>query len=283
MGEIYHASIKNHLVDIAHNINHFFDIFHDHDGFYELLFVIKGSSVNNVNGEVQIIKSPTVTYLRPDDVHRITPLSDSTNTYEFFNIKIPTQLMENEFEHNSELKLKLKINVPKLPLNISIGASEAGVLTEQWIEYKKITDINAKEYVYASLIKFMLTLVLTKQNSGDGNIPQWFTELLGKTSSENIQNADYDFMLKNSNVSKSQLWKTFIKHLGMKPTEYINLLRLEHAYESIINTDLPLLDIAYSVNFSNYSYFVRLFKNKYHIYPKDLRKKILMERRTLRK
>lgn len=135
MSEIYHASIKNHLVDIAHNINHFFDIFHDHDGFYELLFVIKGSSVNNVNGEVQIIKSPTVTYLRPDDVHRITPLSDSTNTYEFFNIKIPTQLMENEFEHNSELKLK--INVPKLPLNISIGASEAGVLTEQWIEYKK--------------------------------------------------------------------------------------------------------------------------------------------------
>lgn len=129
----------------------------------------------------------------------------------------------------------------------------------------------------------MLTFVLTKQNSDDGNIPQWFTELLGKTSSENIQNADYDFMLKNSNVSKSQLWKNFIKHLGMKPTEYINLLRLERAYESIINTDLPLLDIAYSVNFANYSYFVRLFKNKYHIYPKDLRKKILRERRTLRK
>lgn len=54
MKDIYHVDGSNYLFNIAHDFNHYFEVWHDHDDFYEMILVMKGSSINNVNGEVKI-------------------------------------------------------------------------------------------------------------------------------------------------------------------------------------------------------------------------------------
>lgn len=65
---------------------------------------------------------------------------------------------------------------------------------------------------------------------------------------------------------------TFIKrNIGKTFSEYMNEFRLAHSLERIKNTNDPISEIAYSVGFSNVTYFNRLFKHKYDCTPKSMR------------
>ena len=50
--------------------------------------------------------------------------------------------------------------------------------------------------------------------------------------------------------------------------------RLEKAYNLLKNTDLPVTQISFDVGFSNVSYFIRSFKEKYKVTPKELRLRV---------
>ncbi len=63
--------------------------------------------------------------------------------------------------------------------------------------------------------------------------------------------------------------------------EYLNQIRLEHARELISDSNMPLKSIIYSVGFTNYPYFSRLFRKKYHISPAITGKKSAKEKRAL--
>ncbi|MBD5312192.1 MAG: AraC family transcriptional regulator [Bacteroides sp.] len=65
---------------------------------------------------------------------------------------------------------------------------------------------------------------------------------------------------------------TFMKrHTGKTFSEYINEHRLARAMERLKNTDDNIADIAYTVGFSNVTYFNRLFKAHYGYTPKSTR------------
>ena len=65
---------------------------------------------------------------------------------------------------------------------------------------------------------------------------------------------------------------TFMKrYTGHTFSEYMNELRLNLAVERIKNTDESIAEIAFSVGFSNVTYFNRLFRNKYKCTPKTVR------------
>ena len=65
---------------------------------------------------------------------------------------------------------------------------------------------------------------------------------------------------------------TFMKrHTGTTFSDYMNTHRLKIALDRLRHTDDNISDIAYSVGFSNVSYFNRLFKSKYSRTPASLR------------
>ena len=51
----------------------------------------------------------------------------------------------------------------------------------------------------------------------------------------------------------------------------VNLHTVNKAYNLLKNTDLPVTQISFDVGFSNVSYFIRSFKEKYKVTPKELR------------
>lgn len=64
----------------------------------------------------------------------------------------------------------------------------------------------------------------------------------------------------NIGVSRSHLYRIFVKHLAMSPNEYLAKFRINEACALLRNSSLSIGEIANSVGFDDQLYFSRVFK-----------------------
>lgn len=76
-------------------------------------------------------------------------------------------------------------------------------------------------------------------------------------------------------LSVSALERRFKKYLSKTPKRFLNEIRLENARRLLIETQHPIIEIAYQCGFSEHSYFSKQFKALFGILPSQLRKKSL--------
>ena len=81
----------------------------------------------------------------------------------------------------------------------------------------------------------------------------------------------YD-LTKHFNRSKSHISHMFKKENGISLRAYCNKLKLEDSKKLLLETDIPITEIALNVGFNDTSYFIHLFKNKFGISPLKYRK-----------
>lgn len=63
-------------------------------------------------------------------------------------------------------------------------------------------------------------------------------------------------------ISRSKLYSSCDKYLGMGIAEYIRTLRLEQAQKLLKESDLSITQISDSIGFEDYNYFCRVFKKE---------------------
>lgn len=80
-----------------------------------------------------------------------------------------------------------------------------------------------------------------------------------------------DEIARYAGMNKSAFCTFMKRHAGLTFSEYMNELRLNRAVERIKNTDENIAEIAFSVGFSNVTYFNRLFRTHYGCTPKTMR------------
>lgn len=72
-----------------------------------------------------------------------------------------------------------------------------------------------------------------------------------------------------------QYFCTFFKdNLGKTLVQHVNFLRIEQASRLLRETDLPIMDIAFSVGFENFSYFIKRFREVFGCTPSQYRKNL---------
>lgn len=69
------------------------------------------------------------------------------------------------------------------------------------------------------------------------------------------------------NMEVSNYSHSFKKLFGLSPQKYINNAKLELASELLINNSVT--DVAFDLGYEHLSHFIRLFKNKYDLTPKQ--------------
>ena len=74
------------------------------------------------------------------------------------------------------------------------------------------------------------------------------------------------------NVSKNYLSNLFHKEMGMPLTEYVRDFRMKRAARLLLSSSMTLSDIACAVGYDNPNYFIRHFKQVYHITPRQYQK-----------
>lgn len=75
------------------------------------------------------------------------------------------------------------------------------------------------------------------------------------------------------NLSVSRCVHLFKEHLDMTIIDYAQSIRMSTAINQMKYTTMTLENIAQNCGFGSYSYFYRVFKNKFGISPKDYRRK----------
>lgn len=81
-------------------------------------------------------------------------------------------------------------------------------------------------------------------------------------------------------LSVSAFSRLFKKVTGNSFTDYIKNVRLSHAEGELLNTNKTITDIAADCGFSNLSAFNKVFRQSFHISPKEYRKKMRPEEET---
>lgn len=74
-------------------------------------------------------------------------------------------------------------------------------------------------------------------------------------------------------VSVSTFKRRFRKRFSISPHKWFLDRKLEIAYRIIINTDLPIVEVAQLCGFVNVSHFISAFKRKYSVTPASLRRR----------
>lgn len=72
-------------------------------------------------------------------------------------------------------------------------------------------------------------------------------------------------------IGKDAFYKFFKSMTGISPVDYLIDMRITKAKEMLATTDIPVLNICYDVGFLNESYFIRQFKKRCGITPKQFR------------
>jgi len=86
-------------------------------------------------------------------------------------------------------------------------------------------------------------------------------------------NLSVDKMCTKVGLSRTQFYRKLLAITNQKPTEFIRTIRLKKAAELLANNFGTISDIAYTVGFSNLSYFSVSFKKEYGVTPQKYRKK----------
>ncbi len=74
-----------------------------------------------------------------------------------------------------------------------------------------------------------------------------------------------------SGLSVSRLAHGFKERTGTTPKEYLTLIRIHHAKQCLIHSELPCCKVGKEVGYGTQSYFTRRFKNLVGMTPRQYR------------
>ncbi|PFO06338.1 DNA-binding response regulator [Bacillus sp. AFS076308] len=82
-------------------------------------------------------------------------------------------------------------------------------------------------------------------------------------------------------LNPDYLTRLFKKQTGLSISDYLQLQRIEYAKKLLIETNLPVSEVALSAGYSNFSYFSTIFKRSTKLNPMEYRKKSIFSEKSL--
>lgn len=242
----------------------------EHDKFI-IMFVISGEVRVSTNGHLWKLKSNDIIVLNVDDIYEIE--SNVQNIVILLHVPLETvESISYEFSN-----VEFNLNTADTSIN---NEEDVKDLRKMLIKMIQIYNDEKNVYVfelYSLFYKFLnhLLIYFYSIDSQILDVPKNEKKL--EKILEFI-NKNYKFQLTLQKVADSQyLSKFYISHLfkdklGIGFSKYLNDVRMKHGLKELLNTDLPIIKIAYNNGFTNIKSFNRLFKEKYNITPSQYRR-----------
>lgn len=118
----------------------------------------------------------------------------------------------------------------------------------------------------------LLERKIEKESKPKGFYADKISFVLQKMNKEYDKNFSLEEFAEMCNISRFHFLRIFKSLVGCTPIEYRNEIRLDHAKELLMDTDLSIEEISEKVGYSTSSYFCDAFKKKYKKSPSRYRK-----------
>jgi AraC family transcriptional regulator len=177
---------------------------------------------------------------------------------------------ENQFAAATRL-LRVKIEPAVVQ---RLGQEHARYLSEpheisgpvaSWLGNRIIREFMAQDDIAPLAMEGVLLEILAESaRSADdthgSNAPNWLRTVRQSLRDSYLQAPGLAAMAAIAGVHPVHLSREFHRHFGMTVGEYIRKLRIEHAFQLLSNSELPLAAVAAACGFSDQSHFCAVFK-----------------------
>lgn len=235
---------------------------------YQINYITQGSGTLETRTNKYNLKEGSLMIIRPGVWHRYRPLS-KTGWKEYY-VGFNGAFAKKMFSHNNF--------IAKDEIIINIGHNETVIqLFLDIIENVKNEKIGFQQVCSGQLIHLVSLIVSIRKNDDFSkkeieNKIQKARLIIREKTNENIDISDLAYQL---NIGYSLFRKMFKKYTGISPAQYHLSLRIEQAKNLLLNSNMSIKEIAYSLDFNSIYYFSRLFKNKTGKNPSEYRNSIV--------
>lgn len=142
------------------------------------------------------------------------------------------------------------------------------------LEYeKKNNKLSASKYIETfAILKILLSRFVIKGQPTD-NVANINLDSVLTYISENLEkDLSVSFLADFCNLSRDHFSRSFKKQYNIRPSNYVQNLRIERAMLLLITTNYSVEEISLKVGFESYIYFLRFFKQNTNKSPKEFRK-----------
>ncbi len=253
---------------------------HSHADYSELVLVLHGTAIHKVDTESYFIKKGDVFVISNDTLHGY----ENTNDFRICNIMYRPEklhsfhsdirrlpgfhalfMIEPYFtkEHSFQSRLQLQLVDFEYVSNI---------LSHMLEEYQNKTDgwKDMLDSYFANLIVFLSRTY----NPSDSHMKPDIINIAKSVSyieSNFTDDISIEALAAQSYLSVRHFTRIFRATYNTTPSNYIQLLRLQHACLLLKNTSYTISEIATRSGFSNSNYFTRQFRDKFRMTPKEYR------------
>lgn len=259
---------------------------HKHN-YIEIIYMCSGQTTHIINGTTRVVlEQGNLLFFNQHSYHEIEAAKQEDIGInfiilpEFFDEVLPmvnkdsvlSDFIVNTLRKNNSQASYLHYKVADvLPIQNLLENLIWSLLNKQY-NIKQINQINQINQTTMGLL-FMHLVSRTDNIERTGTEQQVNAAIMKvlKYIEEKYKEATLNELSHEMNLSISNLSKMIKHSTGSTFKELLQNKRFQHAVRLLLTTTLPITDIIYQVGYNNTSYFHRMFREKYHMSPKEYR------------
>lgn len=242
---------------------------HYHDSI-ELLFILSGETDLIVEDAVYHLGKEDIVVININEIHELRG-----ENCVLIAIQMKPSIFEGEIDHRDELFFDCNsCTNPNRKAFDSIRQLIAHMVknnTTKQQNYQLLNKSFAYQLIYLLLSQF-------KAENSSGHSPRSHKNMERVEQIIRIINTNYaseltlDSLAEEVHLSVPYLSRFFNRQLGTTFLNYLNSVRLSHAVNELLSTDLSIEQLALENGFSSAHSFVQIFKKSYHCLPSVYRR-----------
>ena len=235
----------------------------------EIVRVLSGKLKMYLDGKKIIVSPGEILFINQEIIHGFFPMDC---VYEIVNFDADEILMRTSL-CKSALQIFTNSNVRVLPFH---PAENPAIhhLAEQLFTFAS-SDLEEHNLLILGALFQLLGTIYAKhhytENAKSSSSAKLFKPLLEYIEKSYMNTITLADMAQVSGMSISHFSLLFHEFFRQTPIDYLNSYRVERASLFLINTDIPVTEVAYRCGFNDSAYFVKVFKKYKGITPKKYR------------
>lgn len=230
--------------------------YHAHiHSYYEIILYEPFCGRVTVNKRVLDVDTYTCIMVAPSDLHKIEVLSKTDA--KFIKLKVTAEVIDAERPFSSFVWK----GVEKSDFIVSL--------------FKELLRGGQSEQYISHLVNAAVLQIASHGESSESiarkETYRFASEAARILHEEFASSLSQSEVAKRVSISPQYLSKIFKQIFEVGFSDYLTDIRLKHAADLLRKTDLPVTEICFECGFGNLSHFLRSFKKKYGLTPKEFR------------
>ncbi len=252
---------------------------HKHN-YVEIVYICKGSITNCIGGKELIMKQGDLLLLNQHVKHSVKKAGQGDIGINFIALPeffdIPLQMLS---EHNVIADFLSSIFRSKdATPHYLLFQLESHKMIENLIENMILSIINENmkddiinQYSMGMVFLYLMNHLESLKESSSQSYKDIVVQATLKYINTWYKEASLSKVAEDFNISVSNLSKIIKSDTGFTFREHLMRKRFQRAVMFLVETDMPVEEIAAAVGYENFSFFFRQFKTRYGMTPKQYR------------